>query len=188
MTVGAQARSNYEYRSFRRAKYKITVGHLVTPMTDPGDYTVNENGHLTLQAGEAIDVLPGTTFKEGCHASLTIEYYDCHNVYGGRPENNNDEETTSIEPTKKEITKEEYIENSEVRVFPNPSDGSFTLVNMQNVPISHFEVYDLSGNLVLNQRNIDVGRFKCTECLSKGVYIVHVYLSDSVKQLKIVVP
>jgi hypothetical protein len=55
-------------------------------------------------------------------------------------------------------------------------------------PNDHFEIYNLSGNLVLNQSNIDVARFKCTECLSKGAYIVHVYLGDSVKQLKIVVP
>jgi len=86
------------------------------------------------------------------------------------------------------MQQEEFIENSEIRAFPNPSDGSFTLVNMQDVPITHFEVYNLSGNLVLNQSNIGVARFKCTECLSKGAYIVHVYLGDSVKQLKIVVP
>lgn len=189
MTLGAQARSNYEYRCFRRAKYNITVGHLVTPMTDPGDYVVNENGHLTLQAGEAIDVLPGTTFKNGCHATLTIEYYDCHNIYGGKPENDDyDTSSTSNQAFNKEPTKEEFIENSDVRAFPNPSDGSFTLVNMQDVPISYFEVYNLSGNLVLKHDNVNVARFKCTECLNKGVYIVHVAFDNIVKQLKIVVP
>jgi len=187
--LGAQARSNYIYRSKRRAKYNITIGHLVTPMTDPGDYVVNENARLTLQAGEAIDVLPGTTFKNGCRATLTIEYYDCHNVYGGRPENNPDEsEAPSIQPTKKELTKEEFIENSEVRAFPNPSDGSFTIVNMQDVPINSFEVYNLSGNLVLKHENINVARFNCTDCLNKGVYIVHVLMDNVTKQIKIVVP
>ena len=185
--VGAQARSNYIYRARRRAKYNITIGHLVTPKTDPGDYVVNENARLKLEAGESIDVMPGTTFKQGCEATLVIKYQNC--LYGKNFPSNTDE---SKEDGRKfesivDYQKQKFIEKSEIRIFPNPSDGTFTIANMQDIPISHFAVYDLNGNLVLKKKNINVARYECKDCLSPGIYIIHVSFVESVKQLKIII-
>lgn len=41
--LGTQARSNYTYKSFRRANNLITTGNLVTPTTNQGDYVVKAN-------------------------------------------------------------------------------------------------------------------------------------------------
>ena len=185
--VGSQARSNYIYRARRRAKYNISVGHLVTPKTDPGDYIVNENARLKLEAGESIDVLPGTTFKQGCEATLVIEYQNC--IYGksistndNRPSKSREEKTLSAD-----YQKQQFIEKSEIRIFPNPSEGTFTIVNMQNVPIYNFAIYDLSGNLVMKKKNINVARYECKDCLSPGIYIIHVSFGKNIKQLKIII-
>src|SRR5699024_7392323 len=81
--LGAQARSDYTYRSLRRG-YTITTGHLVTPKTDPGDYVVEPNANLKLYAGDEIDLKPGTHIKSGATAHLKIiglPLYSCY--YGG---------------------------------------------------------------------------------------------------------
>ncbi|MBL1281015.1 MAG: T9SS type A sorting domain-containing protein [Fluviicola sp.] len=77
---------------------------------------------------------------------------------------------------------------SEIRIFPNPSNGTFTIANMQDVPIDYFEIYDLSGNLLLKQENINRARYHCKQCLPKGVYIIRVYLDGTLKQQKLIVP
>jgi len=190
-SVGSQARANYIYKVRRRAKYSIVIGNLVTPKTDPGHYNVNPNGQLLLEAGESIDVLPGTTFLHGCEADLSIFYNPCVGV-GGRIANSssNPSDQTTIKKKRKTqlLTKKEYIEQSEIRIFPNPSNGSFTIASMQDIPIDYFEIYDLSSNLVLKQKNVNRARYQCKQCLHRGVYIIHIYLDGIVKQQKLIVP
>ncbi len=74
--LGAQARANYKYISYRRAKYRIVVGKNVTPTTDPGDYVVEANAELTLKAGEEIHLQSGVHFKAGAtfHAKMEFPY------------------------------------------------------------------------------------------------------------------
>lgn len=75
--LGAQARSNYTYKSFRRANNVITTGNLVTPSTDPGDYVVEANAKLVLEAGKEIVLKPGTHIKAGANVHLKINYEPC---------------------------------------------------------------------------------------------------------------
>ncbi len=186
--LGSQARPNFLYKSQRVAKYNIVVGHLVTPKTDPGDYVVAPNADLVLKAGQAIDLFTGTTFLEGSTATLTIEYEGCDRNKSS--DSNGNTETSYISTNENRLDDSrltDFIEKSEIRIFPNPSDGTFTITCMQDIPISHFVVYDLSGNLVLEKRNINVARYKCENCLDKGIYIVHIYLKGVLKRKKIII-
>ncbi|MFA5574343.1 MAG: T9SS type A sorting domain-containing protein [Brumimicrobium sp.] len=81
--MGKQARSNYRYKARRKANNTITTGYLVTPSTDPGDYIVEPNANLKLEAGDAIILKPGTHIKSGAKAHLLIKYNPCPGI--GKP-------------------------------------------------------------------------------------------------------
>lgn len=185
--LGAQARSNYTYRAKRTARNGIVCGHLVTPSTDPGDYVVKPNAELILNAGEYIDLFPGTTFEEDSWVTLEIKNpYQC----AGRPEQtsneNEDTSTTTEEMEALEITQTEQAQ-SEVRIFPNPGTGIINVASMKNKPIRSIEIYDLSGNLVLTQNQIDVARMELDTELQQGTYIVHVKLEGALIREKLII-
>ena len=56
----------------------ISVGHLVTPSTDPGDYVVEANGMLTLKVGNEVNLKPGIHFKSGSSVHIIPEYEVCN--------------------------------------------------------------------------------------------------------------
>jgi aminopeptidase N len=66
--------------------------------------------------------------------------------------------------------------NKGMRVFPNPSNGEFTV---QNIPsnASFFELFDSFGRLILTQKVTKEGLIRLNE-LSDGTYIFSVILSD----------
>ena len=59
---------------------------------------------------------------------------------------------------------------------------------MQDVPFDYFEIYDFNGKLVLKQEQIGRARYECNNCLSKGIYILHIYSNGILKQQKINIP
>jgi hypothetical protein len=65
---------------------------------------------------------------------------------------------------------------AEMRVFPNPSNGEFTV---QNIPFNahSFELFDSSGKFILAQKVIKEGFIRLND-LSDGTYIFSVVLSD----------
>jgi len=65
---------------------------------------------------------------------------------------------------------------AEMRVFPNPSNGEFTV---QNVPVNarSFELFDSFGRLILTQKVTKDGLIRLNG-LSDGTYIFSVLLSD----------
>ena len=73
MHLGAQARPNYTYKARRRANNMIMTGHSITPSTDPGDYVVEANADLILEAEKVIKLVPGTHFKAGSKVHIMHE-------------------------------------------------------------------------------------------------------------------
>jgi hypothetical protein len=138
--LGAQARSNYTYKSFRRAKYTITTGYLVTPKTDPGDYNVEPNADLILQAGEQITLKTGTHIKAGAKAHLKILYNECSgNKNLGNSGNEKDgvtaaERSDSISSTSANPQRKE----NQITIYPNPTSGDFTIASKQFYLIEWF--------------------------------------------------
>ncbi|PWH84764.1 T9SS type A sorting domain-containing protein [Brumimicrobium oceani] len=181
--LGEQARSNYTYKSLRRARFTITTGHLVTPKTDPGDYNVEPNADLKLQAGEQITLKPGTHVKQGAKAHLKIRYYECppgssDMSAGGNQYDENDSETNLM---RKDLAKKEgKLKENQISIYPNPSRGSFTIASMQDVPIETLHVYNLNGTSIFQKTNLSTARFKFESKLAQGTYFAIINTRDGI--------
>jgi len=169
---------------------KSQVGHLVTPKTDPGDYVVAQNADLILKGGEFIDLFEGTTFLNGCNATLTIEYEGC---VAGKSLMTNNNSSSSLNENKSSIAilqdkeTKKHIEQSEIRIYPNPSSSTITITNIQNIPIDYFEIYDIKGNLQYKKDNIGKARVEIDLQLQLGTYFVLIHLNGIVKREKLIV-
>ena len=75
--LGAQARANYKYIAYRRAKYSIVVGKNVTPKTDIGDYVIQPSGDIVMHAEVEVLIEPGFSVEEGATFEAAIEYDGC---------------------------------------------------------------------------------------------------------------
>jgi len=188
--LGAQARSNYTYKSFRRARFTITTGHLVTPKTDPGDYNVEPNADLKLQAGEQITLKPGTHIKQGAKAHLFIFYSACSDGSSsmGTGGNQNDEishETHLV--TTDLVTTEQKLKENQISIYPNPSRGSFTISSMQDVPLETLHIYNLNGTLMFQKKNLSTARYKFESKLAQGTYFAIIQTRDGIIHRKKIV-
>jgi hypothetical protein len=79
---------------------------------------------------------------------------------------------------------ESISEVKNIRVFPNPTNGEFTV---QNIPsnTSSFELFDQSGKFILTQTVTKDERIRLTD-LSDGNYIFSVILSDGQRKTSMI--
>ena len=188
--LGAQARSNYTYKAHRRAKYRITTGHLVTPKTDPGDYIVEPNADLRLEAGESIHLKPGTHIKAGAKAHLFINYNACSGSSSMMVNNDDTNDNINSKSLNRPTNDSESVKvkADDIKIFPNPSHKKFTLASMQDIPIDNLYIFNLSGKLVHSEDKIDVARYDCSHNLEGGTYLIVINCVDgSIHRKKIVV-
>ncbi|HRO76467.1 MAG TPA: T9SS type A sorting domain-containing protein [Crocinitomicaceae bacterium] len=179
--LGAQARSNYSYKAFRRAKYSIVVGNLVTPKTDPGDYVVEQNADLRLEAGQQIVLKPGVHIKNGATAHLKIAYQECFATSGlqvQNPPQASAEEMNSSDSEQQNLSTNE-LERETITVFPNPSTESFTIEITNNINLQTLTIYNVSGQLVDKVENITVPRYVYEKQLKQGTYLLVIQMHDN---------
>ena len=71
---------------------------------------------------------------------------------------------------------ESNLEVKNMHLFPNPSNGEFTI---QNIPLNaqSFEIFDQSGRFILTQKVTKDGLIRLND-LSDGTYIFSIILSD----------
>jgi hypothetical protein len=50
---------SFTYKAWYKAQNQLTIGNLVTPKTDPGDYVIEATGNITVYAGQEINLKPG---------------------------------------------------------------------------------------------------------------------------------
>lgn len=75
--------------------------------------------------------------------------------------------------------------NSEVTVYPNPTNGEVTLLYSTN--IKSIEIYDLSGKLVISQENIDQSKVQIDlSPFESGIYNFKLSIDDTIITGKIV--
>lgn len=180
-TVGAQARPNYIYYSYRRAKHEIIVGNLVTPTTDPGDFVVNPNGKLTLKAGDKIVLKPGTTFKKGSLVYIKPEYEQCNNqksaeAYSWEDNDENDG----------------YLNNSldEQRtflVFPNPASTQFRIQLLHEVLPESIELRNFFGEIIGVFPTESIRNYFDISHLESGIYFVTCNFPDQKETSKLMI-
>ncbi len=79
---------------------------------------------------------------------------------------------------------ESILEVKNMRVFPNPSNGEFTV---QNIPANarSFELFDQSGRFIMAQKVTKEGLIRLND-LSDGTYIFSVVLSDGQRKTSMI--
>ncbi len=93
------------------------------------------------------------------------------------------------DPTVTESTTLNLKKQNEVTIFPNPSDGSFTL-NLTPSPdnqLVDLKIYTISGELIYSHSYLNENTIVFTEPLDKGIYLISLTTKDKVITQKHVV-
>jgi hypothetical protein len=185
--VGSRARLNYQYYVRRRARNVITVGHLVTPATDPGDYVTQENATVDLRAGQEINLKPGVHFQSGSSVHLKIEFERC-------PDSNN-KSAASSNPGETEESPDDLLrdpfgsfEKKLAVLYPNPTNnGLFSLKSHSEVVISTIRVYTVYGNVLDEIKDINETEYHSRKALPTGTYLIRVEFGPKIETYKLIV-
>jgi hypothetical protein len=95
-------------------------GSDVTGTIASGPYAVSSSGNLTVKANEVISLNPGTSFEQGSNVSLSIKSMVC-------PGNNYRKAFTNNSSRNILVNSSPIDAKSICEIYPNPSDGSFTV-------------------------------------------------------------
>lgn len=79
------------------------------------------------------------------------------------------------------------FENEEFAIYPNPTNGIFTIQSQSNDPISEVKLYDLLGNQILVKKPTLSSVELDLTSYADGVYIVEVTSSQAIKTIKKVI-
>ncbi|OFZ66050.1 MAG: hypothetical protein A3D92_01840 [Bacteroidetes bacterium RIFCSPHIGHO2_02_FULL_44_7] len=186
--VGTQVLPPKEYRIKRQALTAIVTGYQVTHQTDPGNYMVEANGVANLQAGELVELMPGTEFKSGSDVWVHILYEGCT---GGKAAEMGDNQTNELnefpELHRAAPPARENLDQTSVVVYPNPSKGFIAVACSENSALQSVDIYTISGNLVYTCRDLKENQHKVPIQLEKGTYVVNVGLEEGISHHKLIV-
>lgn len=180
--IGADARPNYRYHSYRRAKHTIVVGNKVTPTTDPGDFTVEANGKLTLKAGDFIQLFDGTHFKAGSDVHIVPEYQACTDY---RIAVNPDSDENTSEKTMNKDFEQVFptrVENQSFFIFPNPGSDSFE-IGSESMIWQIVKIFDVNGTL-LGLYHFDDSNIINVSAFNVGIYIIQIQGENNIETHK----
>lgn len=82
-------------------------------------------------------------------------------------------------------TEEEILDNT--ILFPNPSDGKFTIMGDKNIKIDGVKVFTMNGKLVFEQKKFksNTSQIEINSGLSSGLYIVKIMSDNGIIEKKI---
>lgn len=162
---------SYRYKAWYKAYQDIVVGANVTPKTDPGPYTIEDPGEITMYACHEINLKPGFSSANGSSYHAFIRCDGCYRPHG---KNNSEGSNGTNNPGNTEESNL-YGKGSEskpenvLKVFPNPTTDLCTVI----FPRASGEctVANVNGNIVYNQR---IGEETKTTYLRlpKGIYFL----------------
>ncbi len=179
---------NYRYKAWYKAYLGIVVGTNVTPKTDPGPYTIESTGDITMYACHEINLKPGFSAANGSNFHAFIRCDGCY-----RPRGKNDSGTVPSDSGDEGIgTSVDFKQNAEpveekekeLQAFPNPTTDQFTLIFPR--ASGHYLVSDMNGRIFEEQ---PVGEETKTQYLRlpKGVYFLRWVDGEAVITKKIIV-
>ena len=98
---------------------------------------------------------------------------------------NNSQDTVVVNPTS--ISSEFRIQNSELKVFPNPASDNFTIYFKGNQKILKYEIYNLIGELITYKEVKRKESVKIhTDNYQNGIYFIRVYSGKNSYYKKII--
>lgn len=171
----------YRYKAWYKAKKTIRVGYDVTPKTNKGHFTIKPSGDVVVYAGESIEVPPGWEafhVQQGAtwHAYIYDDGCDRPRSHQGLAQYADDVESATQE---KEVNylPEAHIESvvqqkEEMRLYPNPNNGSFTLQFSAEQVSGIITITNLSGRSIMSLPITGEKLEIQEEGLSSGVYFI----------------
>jgi hypothetical protein len=185
------------------ANETIYAGKNVTTSIAQGDVNITNSSSIHFKAGKEIQILPGLNVSAGTDFSAEIELVQCDGStefqYMRTAMGNTDEQTKSsyeVDSSSYQIVYDKNGINEEktpafdypILIFPNPSNGNFTIENKSPIAASTMIVKDFTGKSVYidqiknNQKNEFNLNF-----LENGVYIIEVTDSETPRNVKIII-
>jgi hypothetical protein len=179
---------NYRYKAWYKAYQDIVVGTNVTPKTDPGAYTIESTGEITMYACHEINLKPGFSSANG---SSFHGFIRCDGCY--RPHGKSESETSSdnyenqqneeqLKSLSKVASETELIE--ELKVFPNPTTDQFTLV-FPRVG-GEYLIADMNGRVFVREAVVEENKTSYLR-LPQGVYYLKWMDGAKISTKKIIV-
>jgi hypothetical protein len=150
-----------------------TCFNALNTMTVAGsDTVVFESGSsVDLIAGNSILLLPGFHAYEGCfaHAYITDDGTFCDGGSGSIVQNPDNEKSISIKRTDQKSVQKD------VKVYPNPSKGKFTIEYLNINSGSEIKIYNALGAIIYHTVTTDDGSRKIDlPGIKKGFYFIRV--------------
>jgi len=190
---------NYEYKAWYKCRGVFSIGHHVTPKTDPGDYIIQSTGNITVYANEQVHITTGFHAQAGSKFHAYIYNDGC--AYGpflNAPNNNNNNNNQTNAKSVNQsyaIDKFDTLQNRSsiekptdyIELYPNPNTGQFMFVVKESTNIyGQIYVYSSTGQQVYSQQ-IKARKTPLKLNLENGVYIV-VYKTETLtKTIKLIV-
>lgn len=179
---------SYVYSAWYKAQNKLTIGNLVTPKTDPGDYVIEASGDITVYAGREINLKSGFHAMQGSefHAYIDDDYDDCDPFARKSAQStNNNSQNKNLSLSNDVYLQEENLnkEQFQISIYPNPSTSEITIIFPPNVEGS-FEIINAVGTSI--QKNTVPSEHKTIISLETGLYFLHFYANtgqNSTKQI-----
>lgn len=154
--------ATHNYPIKEQASEILYAGRDVTGNWAQGDVIVQNNADVHFTAGQKIVIVPG--FKTELGAKFIAEITPCANSSSQRIINS--------ENINEEYELENQLNNSFIEIYPNPTNGQFTVEIPDITENSNLKIYNTYGQLMLQQQinsnptQIDLSGFE------KGIYFV----------------
>jgi hypothetical protein len=175
-----------EERSFGNFSNECFSAVQTIVVADSCNLVVFQNGSNTnLVAGQSIRFLPGTVIEPGAyvHAYITTDGSFCDNLPEAIVAANNTTEK-SIELA--DVPTDELTQEATLKVFPNPSDGRFTIQTTGFEGQSDVVIYNNTGAVVF-ETQLSNGKTLELFNLRKGIYIVKAVNSKNVLSQRMII-
>ncbi len=189
--IGANTRSDLEYRAHYEAVSNIEFGREVTWSTDRLEYAVEDNGHIESRASNYIGLEAGFSVEAGGFFLAEIEPITCGYIRPDDPSWYSGRKYVAGAPTTFESDVIEATplptEGPSMNLFPNPNQGRFTLQLDGLKSAAQVVVYDLQGREVLRTQVQKTQQEINLSDQEQGTYIIQVVTDNWSEAQRIVV-
>ncbi|PWK16713.1 putative secreted protein (Por secretion system target) [Arcicella aurantiaca] len=176
--IATEENKSLQLWSFCNPKVSLNVDKSSPIYTEEVKLLATQNNdwkYQWLKDGKALDKANTTTFTATVSGTYQIKIEDkigCTNV----------SDSIVINFTQKILANEELTDEFELNVFPNPAQNDLNVIfNKKSKGVFHVSLYDLSGNLLINQDvQSNTTNTISTQNLSSGTYFIR--LTNGEKQ------
>ncbi|MEA5459506.1 T9SS type A sorting domain-containing protein [Arcicella sp. LKC2W] len=176
--IATEENKSLQLWSFCNPKVSLNVDKFSSIYTEEIKLLATQNNdwkYQWLKDGKALDKANTTTFTATVSGTYQIKIEDkigCTNV----------SDSIVINFAQKILANEELTDEFELNVFPNPAQNDLNVIfNKKSKGVFHVSLYDLSGNLLINQDvQSNTTNTISTQNLSSGMYFIR--LTNGEKQ------